>query len=210
MLRMRNRKRVRGGWGKRSSEEGSRVAIRTPLVALAVITLSVFMAGCATYMSQEVILCDPPQAEIYWGKSESSLQKTQLKTPNSRSISASKLERWCYQVKKEGYHDSEITCREEEGFRYLDFRLIPLKTTITSEPPEATIYFGAAKERLERTDYRTPRIITVKELPAGYGATWGVWCIQVKKEGFQDSETICSPRQTHDRTIHFVLRPSTR
>lgn len=184
--------------------------MKTPFVALAVVTLLVFMAGCATYVSQEVILCDPPQAEIYWGKSESSVQKTQLKTPSSRSISASKLERWCYQVKKEGYHDSEITCREEEGFRYLDFRLVPLKTVVTSEPPEATIYLGEAKERLEKTDYRTPRNITVKELPAGYGATWGVWCLQVKKEGFQDSDTICLPRQEDDRNIHFVLRPSTR
>jgi len=210
ILSNRNRPRVHRGWGVRSSEECTGAELKTFFVALAVITLLVFMAGCATYVSQEVILCDPPQAEIYWGKSESSLQKTQLKTPRSRSISASKLERWCYQVKKEGYHDSEITCREEEGFRYLDFRLIPLKTTITSEPPEATIYFGAAKERLGRTDFRTPRIITVKELPAGYGAFWEEWCIQVKKEGFQDSETICSPRETHDRTVHFVLRPSTR
>ena len=184
--------------------------MRSLLYALSLILLLALIPRCASSVSQEVILCDPPQAEIYWGKTESSLEKTRLKTPNSRSISAPKWESWCYQVKKEGYRDSEITCRGEEGFRYLEFRLLPLKTAITSEPPEAIIYCGPTKDRLERTNYRTPRIITVKDLPTGYGSAWEDWYLQVKKEGYQDSEIIFLPRQQTDHSIHFELTPVTR
>jgi len=177
---------------------------------LSLILLLAFLPGCASSVSQEVILCDPPQSEIYWGKTENSLEKTRLTTPSSRSLSAPKWESWCYQVKKEGYRDSEITCRGEEGFRYLEFRLLPLKTAITSEPPEAIIYCGPTKDRLERTDYRTPRTITIKDLPTGYGSAWENWYLQVKKEGYRDSEIISLPRQKDDRSIHFVLTPVAR
>lgn len=184
--------------------------MKSLLSALFVILLLALIPRCASSVSQEVIFCDPPQAEIYWGKTESSLEKTGLNTPSSRSISASKLESWCYQVKKEGYHDSEITCRGEEGFRYLDFHLIPLKTAVSSEPPGAIVYLGATKDRLERTDYRTPKIITVEDLLAGGGTDWKEWYLQVKKEGHQDSEIVFLPRQQHDRNIHFELIPINR
>jgi hypothetical protein len=184
--------------------------VKSLFSALFLLLLLAFIPKCASSVSQEVIFCDPPQAEIYWGKTESSLEKTGLKTPNSRSISASEWESWCYQVKKEGYRDSEITCRREEGFRYLDFRLIPIKTVITSEPPGAIVYWGATNDRLERTDFRTPTIITVKDLPPGSSADWKDWYFQVKKEGYQDSEVILLPRQRHDRDIHFQLTPDKR
>jgi hypothetical protein len=184
--------------------------MKSLLSALLLILLLAFIPSCASSLSQEAIFSDPPQAEIYWGRTESSLEKTGLKTPNSRSISASKWESWCYQVKKEGYHDSEITCRGEEGFRYLDFRLTPVTTAITSEPLGAIIYWGRTKDRLERTDFRTPRIITVKDLPSGNGADWNDWYFQVKKEGYQDSEVIFLPRQQHDRDIRFQLTPVKR
>jgi hypothetical protein len=178
--------------------------------ALLLVLLFAFIPGCASSVSQEAILCDPPQADIYWGKTRDSLEKTGLTTPNSRSISSSKWENWCYQVKKDGYHDSEITCREEESFRYLDFHLIPLKTVISSDPPGAIVYWGATKDRLERTDLRTPRSITVEDLPAGGAADWREWYFQVKKEGYQDSEIILLPHQQHDRSIHFELIPIRR
>jgi hypothetical protein len=185
--------------------------MRSLLSALSLILLLAIIPRCATPVSQEVILCDPPQAEIHWGKTESSLEKTPLKTPNTRSVSAQKLESWCYQVRKTGYHDSQITCREEEGFRYLDFRLIPLRTEVTSEPPEAIIYCGPAQDRLERTDYRTPKTLTVKELPPSFrSSAWEDGYLQVKKEGYQDSEIIFLPRQQEDRKIHLKLVPVTR
>ena len=165
---------------------------------------------CATSTSQEIIFCDPPQADIYWGKTEASLEKTGLTTPHSRSLPVSKWESWCYQVKKEGYYDSEIICREEESFRYLDFKLTPFKTSITSEPSGATVYWGPAKDHLERTDHRTPSTITSKGLSTVIGATWDDWYFQVKKEGYHDSEIVFLPRQQHDRSIHFELTPLKR
>ena len=168
---------------------------------LIVLTM-LFSSGCAGTL-QEIITCDPPQAGIYWGKTESQLKKTGYKTPHSRTISGSNWEPWCYQVKKDGYHDSEIICREEEGYRYLDFQLVPLKTTITSEPPNAIIYWGPSKDQLERTEHRTPRTITAKE-HAG-GASWKDWYFQVKKKGYHDSEVVFLPQQSRDRSVHFEL-----
>lgn len=175
-----------------------------PLLLLALIP------RCASSLSQEAIYSDPPRAEIYWGKTESSLVKTELQTPNTRSISAPNWESWCYQVKKPGYHDSEIVCRGEEGFRYLDFHLIPIKTEITSEPPGAVVYLGATEDGLERTDLRTPTTITVKDLPMGNGSDWVNWYFQVKKEGYRDSEIILLPHQRNDRSLHFELAPVKR
>jgi hypothetical protein len=184
--------------------------MRTLYSILLALLLLAFIPRCASPLSQEAIFSDPPQAEIYWGKTQSSLEKTGLKTPNSRSLSASTLEGWCYQLKKSGYYDSEITCRGEEGFRYLNFHLIPIKTTITSEPPGAIVFWGETKDRLERTDFRTPKVITVKDLPIGSGADLAEWYFQVRKEGYHDSEIIFSPPQQLDRNLHFMLSPLKR
>ena len=172
------------------------------------IVLLALLAGCATSPSQEIIVCNPPQADIYWGRTEADLEKTGFVTPHSRSVPFSKLESWCYQLRKEGYHDSEILCREEEGFRYLDIRLTPKKTVITSEPSGAVIYWGPGKDRLVRTDYRTPRTITIAEgRPFGYGAAWEDCYFQVSVEGYEDSEIIFLKRQPQDRSVHFELIP---
>lgn len=73
---------------------------------------------------REIINSNPSGADIYWGKSESNIDKTRLKTPHTRTIEASAWESWCYQVKKEGYHDSKIECRPKEaGDRRLFFVL---------------------------------------------------------------------------------------
>jgi hypothetical protein len=177
------------------------------ILSYAFILLMPFLSGCADTL-QEIITCDPPQAHIYWGKTKSMMKQTGYKTPYSRSVSGSNWEPWCYQVKKHGYHDSEIICREEEGYRYLDFRLAPLKTTITSEPQDAMIYWGPSKEELKETTYRTPRSVTVKDHPGGAG--WKDWYFQVKKDGYHDSEIIFLPLQAEDRTIHIQLKPLSR
>ena len=169
-----------------------------------IILLIPFFSACANTI-QEIITCDPPQAHIYWGKTKSALKKTGHKTPYSRTISGSSWEDWCYQVKKDGYHDSEIICRGEEGYRYIDFRLVPLKTTITSQPPDGTIYWGASQERIRKTMYRTPRTVTVKDHPDG--ASWKDWYYQVKKDGYYDSEIVFIPLQGDDRQIHIELKP---
>ena len=172
-----------------------------------IILLTPFVSACASTL-QEIITCDPPQAHIYWGKTTSALEKAGHKTPYSRSISGSNWEDWCYQVKKEGYRDSEVICRGEEGYRYLDFRLVPLKTTITSQPPDATIYWGPSEQQIGKTIHRTPRTVTVKD--HANGASWKDWHYQVKKEGYYDSEIVFMPLKANDRQIHFELKPLSR
>lgn len=167
-----------------------------------IILTMLFGSGCAGTL-QETITCDPPRASIYWGRTISDLAKTGHETPYTRSASGSHWEPWCYQVKKEGYHDSEIVCRETEVYRYVDFSLVPLKTTITSGPTNAIIYWGPSKGQLERTDHRTPRTITAKE-HAG-GASWKDWYYQVRKDGYHDSEVVFLPQQSGDRSVHFEL-----
>jgi hypothetical protein len=161
------------------------------------------MAGCAA-KSQEVITCYPPYADIYWGKNASELRKSGFTTPHSRSISGVEREHWCYQVKKEGYRDSDIVCRKEEEYRNLDFSLVPLKTTITSKPSGATIYWGPSEDQLKKTSYRTPQTITIKDV--SIGASWKAWYYQVKKEGYHDSEVVLLPQQSGDRDVKFELK----
>jgi hypothetical protein len=162
------------------------------------------LSGCGGTV-QEIITCDPHQADIYWGKNPERLFMTGHKTPYSRSLSASVWENWCYQVKKDGYLDSEIVCREKELYRYLDFFLTPLKTTITSDPPNAIVYWGPSGDRLQRTVHRTPRSIVTKD--TSEGASWRDWYFQVRKEGYHDSEILFLSRQPKDRNAHFELKP---
>ena len=166
--------------------------------------VALHLSGCAGTV-QEIITCDPPQADIYWGKNPERLFVTGHKTPYSRSLSISAWESWCYQVKKDGYLDSEIVCKEEETYRYLDFFLTPLKTTITSDPTNATIYWGPSGDRLHRTIHRTPRSVTARD--ATEGASWKDWHFQVRKEGYHDSEIVFLPQQPKDRNVHFELKP---
>jgi hypothetical protein len=170
-----------------------------------IILTMLFGSGCAGTL-QETITCDPPQAEIYWGKTISDLGKTGYQTPYTRSATGSSWEAWCYRVRKDGYHDSEAICREKERYRYLDFRLIPIKTTITSEPSNAIIYWGPSEDQIQETPHRTPRTLTAKDHSGG--ASWKDWYYQVKKEGYQDSEIVFVLRHTHDRHIHFDLKPT--
>jgi hypothetical protein len=161
-----------------------------------------FLTGCIGPI-QEVVLSEPYGADIYWGKTRSSLKLTGLKTPHSRSISASKWEFWCYQVKKEGYRDSEIICSPEESNRLVEFYLRPVKTTITSDPPGAIIYWGPSADQLRETQYFTPHT----ETSVYKGANYKDWYFQVKKRGYYDSEVIFKPRSSSDRYIYFELKP---
>ena len=157
--------------------------------------IALHLSGCAGTI-QEIITCDPPQANIYWGKNPEQIFMTRHKTPYSRSLTSSGWESWCYQVKKDGYSDSEIVCREKEAYRYLDFILTPLKTTITSNPPHATIYWGPSEDRLHRTFHKTPRSVIAKD--TSEGASWRDWYFQVRKDGYYDSEILFLPRQRVD------------
>ena len=169
------------------------------------LTLTIVLFSACAGTLQEYISSDPPHADVYWGKTKAELKKTGHETPYFRSISGSNWESWCYQVKKDGYRDSEIICREEEGLRLLDFYLVPFRTTITSEPTDSIICWGATRDQIENTEYRTPLTITAKEHPGG--ASWKDWYFQVKKKGYYDSEIVFLPQQPNDREVHFELKP---
>ncbi len=161
-----------------------------------------FNFGCSKTV-YETIKTDPSQADIYWGKTSSNLEKSKYKTPFTKSIPESKLEPWCFLVKKDGYHKSNTYCREKELSWLINVELVTLKTTITSEPPGATIYWGPTKEKIHQAEYETPHI----ESDVNLGANWKDWCFQVKKDGYNDSAIVIKANEESDRHIHFNLIP---
>jgi hypothetical protein len=156
----------------------------------------------------ETITSDPPGADIYWGKTESKLQKTGLKTPQTRSIQANAWESWCYRVKLEGYHDSNIEFRtEESGDRVIHFTLNPvnmIKEVISSEPSGAYIFWGKSEYHLKYSGFRTPLTRTIE------GFAWEPYCYQVKKKGYIDSKIECRPEEIGERKVIFTLSPITQ
>lgn len=163
----------------------------------------IFLSGCSGSI-HEIITSEPPGANIYWGKTSSSLKQTAFKTPNSRKISSSTWESWCYQITMEGYHDSEIICRKEEADRYISLRLVPIETMINSDPPGAVIYWGPSADKLRRTPYFTP----YNANRAWEGANWKDWYFQVKRRDYQDSEILFLPQSKTDRQVNFKLKPT--
>jgi len=161
-----------------------------------------YLSGCSGTM-YEVITSEPHSADIYWGKTQSDLDETGYKTPHSRSVSKSGWALGCYQFKKDGYHDSDIICSQKEDYRHVDVRLIPLKTTITSNPPDATIFWGPSTDKLKETIHITPRT----EMDVSLGASWKDWYYQVKKKGYVDSDIVFKSQESKDRHVHFELKP---
>jgi len=166
------------------------------------IFFALFNLGCSKTV-YETIKSNPSQADIYWGKTSADLEKTEYKTPFKRSIPESKLEPWCFQVKKDGYRKSKIFCREKELSWLINVELVPLKTTITSEPPGATIYWGPTKAKIHKTGYETPHT----ESDVNLGANWKDWWFQVKKDEYNDSAIEIKANEESDRHIHFNLMP---
>ena len=165
----------------------------------------IFNFGCSKTV-YETIKSDPSQADIYWGKTSSNLEKSKYKTPFTRSLPESKLEPWCFLVKKDGYHKSNIYCRDKELSWLVNVKLVPLKTEITSEPPGATIYWGVAKEKIYKTEYLTPHI----ESDVNLGANWKDWSFQVKRNEYKDSPIVVKSKEEGDRHVHFDLIPAKR
>ena len=104
------------------------------------ILMLVFIPGCAGTIHEQkpvgkikqTVTSELPGADIYWGKTQSNLQKTGYKTPYSKSISGKTWESWCYQVKREGYYDSEVICKDvTAGNRYVYFKLKPVEREVS-------------------------------------------------------------------------------
>ncbi len=149
-------------------------------------------------------MSSPHGGDIYWGKTESEMVKTNRQTISSRSMIGKQWESWCYQVVKAGYLPSEIICRPDgEEYRRITFKLTKINTYITSEPPNAEVYWGFSKYNLQKTNYITPWT----EDSADTGANYKDWFFQVRKKGYNDSEIIFMPCTQKHREIHFILDP---
>ena len=93
--------------------------------------------GCAvtTYEQQpyrkikDYISSNPSDANVYWKmKSSDEIVGPIGKTPFSRTISEEKIRFRCYQVKKDGYYDSNVTCRyAKNDDRHFHFDLKPIE-----------------------------------------------------------------------------------
>jgi len=178
------------------------------------------MAGCETMKTR--ITSDPSGANIFFGTTKADLEYAGAVTPYEERYDNVFLAEWnagCVQVKKDGYQDSEVACRPKEGGdRNLHFVLKPkirlITRRITSDPPGAEIFWGfnesemsplvsdemrTFKEISGVTPYKHCIEAQFKEIPP---------CYQVKKEGYKDSEVICTHRGDKEaRDFHFVLHP---
>ena len=81
-----------------------------------------------------------------------------------------------------------------------------IKTSVTSDPSGAKIFWGPTKSDLEWDGKVTP----YEESHDVFLAEWKAGCVQVKKDGYQDSEVVCRPKEQRDRHVHFVLKPKAR
>jgi hypothetical protein len=93
------------------------------------------------------------------------LEKSGHKTPFSREASSSAWEPRCYQVKKEGYHDSRIVCRDKEKSRYINFYLDPLMPPTPPEPQAVVPDRMSAEEKEMKPEQVMPEKepVSIKE-----------------------------------------------
>ena len=160
--------------------------------------------SCMQRQIHEAIYSSPEGGLILWGKTQSEMESSNILTPAGRYASGDQWESWCYQVIKAGYLPSEIVCRPDgETDRKVAFNLREIKTHISSDPPEAEIYWGPSEDQLTRADHLTPW----EENRVNIGANYRGWYFQAKKEGYTDSEIRFLPYATSDRNIHFILVP---
>jgi len=123
------------------------------------------LSGCASSRSISTeVTSNPSDAEIYWGEAESDLKKTDYTTPYLQHHSVSKAiwKAWYFQVKKEGYKDSEVIFQAEtKEDRSVHFELEPLVTNlycafkIVSDPTGAHVVEKTSGEYIGRTPIRT-------------------------------------------------------
>lgn len=177
----------------------------TRVYSFAVIIFSLlFFTSCAQRQIYEGIYSSPEDGLIIWGKTPSEMTNSEKLTPSGRYVTGDQWESWCYQVIKAGYLPSETVCRPDgETNRKVTFKLREIKTSISSDPPGAEIYWGPSKDHLTKADRLTPW----QEDRVKIGANYKGWYFQAKKEGYRDSEILFLANTTSDRDVHFTLVP---
>ena len=101
------------------------------------ILLMAIMSGCASKVPErkpitkikDYVTSNPSEANVYWKNKHSDEVLGPIgKTPFSRTMSDGKISLRCYQVKKDGYYDSNVICRyaENDGHHF-HFDLKPIE-----------------------------------------------------------------------------------
>ena len=133
-----------------------------PLLEIILIAFLLMNLGCSKTI-YETIKSNPSQADIYWGESSSNLIKSGNKTPYYSSFPESKIEHKCFQLKKEGYQNSTIYCRNKNELSFLiNVDLIPVDMTPTKQDFEEDklLQMGSKKSQVTIAwDYGTPKNI---------------------------------------------------
>lgn len=101
------------------------------------ILLVAIMSGCAGKVPErkpitkieDYVTSNPSEANVYWKNKHSDEVLGPIgKTPFSRNMSEEKIRLRCYQVKKDGYYDSNVICRyAENDDRHFHFNLKPIE-----------------------------------------------------------------------------------
>ena len=105
------------------------------VLLLVVLTVPAIISCGTTH--KENITSNPPGADIYWGHNRTNFVDTEYITPFQRSLYAKAWEPRCYQVRKEGYLDSEVICKPSEmGDRHIhfDLRTLPGEKVEKAQP----------------------------------------------------------------------------
>jgi hypothetical protein len=108
--------------------------------------------GCSTIKT--TVTSEPPGALIYSGAIKSSLQNTGEVTP--LTFSATKVapywNPWFFQLKKQGFHDSEIIFKNKEtGDRKVHFVLKPLPVSEKERTKETKPHIGSVIQPITKT-----------------------------------------------------------
>ena len=101
------------------------------------ILLMAIMSGCASKVPErkpitkikDYVTSNPSEANVYWKNKHSDEVLGPIgKTPFSRTMSDEEIRLRCYQVKKDGYYDSNVICRyaENDGHHF-HFDLKPIE-----------------------------------------------------------------------------------
>ena len=109
------------------------------VLLLVVLTVPAIISCGTTH--KENITSNPSGADIYWGHNRSNFVDTEYVTPFQRSLYAKAWEARCYQVRKEGYLDSEVICKPSEvGDRQIHFvlRTLPGEKDEKAQPAKTS------------------------------------------------------------------------
>ena len=156
------------------------------------------------------LISTPKGANIYWGTNERSLIDSGKTTPfiEKKIECDPKFDNLYVQLKKKGYDDSEVKYfPSSSSSRNMVFKLSEcIQSTITqkilSTPSKAIVYFGTDRNLLKCSGKATPLSENIRDCNPEFQDLY----VQVKKNGYADSEILFLPSSKTNRQLEFTLR----